>query len=434
MHVLLLGMNHRTAEVELRERCALDGERTREALQRLRREQGLSEAAILSTCSRVEITAAGPEPEALEAVLVKFLAELGGLAAEELKPKLYRRLDDEAARHLMCVASGLDSMVPGESQILGQVRQAYQWSRESGMSGRLLNGLFQRTMAAAKRIRSETDLGRGQLSVSSVAADLARRVFEAFGDKTVLVIGAGETGKLTLVHVAQLGVGRILVANRTQARAQELARRFGGEAVAFDAVKQHLAEADIVVCSTSSPEVVLKRTDVEASLGGRRGRPLLVVDVAVPRDVEASVGELPGVFLYDIDDLNEVVQSNLKYREQATETALELVDAEVDGFREWMVGLDLGELVQGLREAIHREGDLELERLERRLGHLSPEDRAAIARSIRRLLNRILHVPMETLHREAHRGGDEFAGTVRKLFDIEEPGDDDEDGADKPTD
>ena len=420
MHVVLVGMNHRTADVCLREKCALDRAGTCEALERLRREHGLAEAVIVSTCNRVEITAAGPEPEALAELLEGFLAGLGGMKAEELKGRLYRRFDDDAARHLMCVASGLDSMVPGEGQVLGQVREAYLWARECEATGRLLNGLFQRTFAAAKRIRSQTELGRGQLSVSSVAVDLAGRVFEDFKDKTVLVVGAGETGKLTLVNLAELGVGRILLANRTAERARELSERFGGQAVPFDEMKKHLAEADIVICSTSASEVVLTKRDVEASLAGRRGRPLLVVDVAVPRDVEASVGDLPGVFLYDIDDLKGVVENNLKYRQEASEKALELVDEEVERFREWMIGLDLGELVQQLRETLHREGDAELERLSRRLEHLSEEDREVVARSIRRLLNRILHVPMETLHREAHRGGSEFAGTVRKLFDIEE--------------
>ncbi len=399
MHVVLVGMNHRTADLSVRERCALDREGIFGALEQLRRRDPVAAAVILSTCNRVEITAVGRDPDELTLLLEGFLAELGGLSVEELKPRLYRYLDTEAGRHLMCVASGLDSMVPGESQILGQIRQAYTWARQCNTTGRLLNGLFQRTFAAAKRIRSQTDLGRGQLSVSSVAVDLTRRVFEDFSDKTVLVVGAGETGKLTLVHLADLGVGRILVANRTPERAEDLAERFGAQAVPMTELKSRLPDADIVVCSTSSSEFVLTVGDVQEGLGRRRGRPLLLVDLAVPRDVPPAVGELPGVFLYNIDDLEEVVRTNLESRQRATEEAMELVEVEVERFGEWLVGLDMGELVKHLREALHREGEIELAKLERQLGHLNEKDRQVVARSIRSMLNRILHGPMETLHR-----------------------------------
>ena len=356
MHIVLVGMNHRTADLDLRQRCALDREKTLQALNELRKYDELAEAVILSTCNRVEIAAAGLEPDRLAQRLEHFLADLGDIDLEQLRPCLYRHLDDQAARHLMSVASGLDSMVPGESQILGQTRQAYLWASCCDTVGRLLNGLFQRTFAAAKRIRTQTDLDRGQLSVSSVAVDLAGRVFDNFADKTALVIGAGETGKLTLVHLAQLGLKKLLVSNRTPQRAQRLAERFAGEVVPLEQLNQRLHEADLVICSTASAEPVLTTDDVKASLSRRRGRRLLIIDLAVPRDVEPAVGDFPDVFLYNVDDLEEIVQANLAGRRQAAEEASDLIETEVERFREWLLALDLGALVSRLRETLHRQG------------------------------------------------------------------------------
>lgn len=419
MHIVLVGMNHRTAPVELRERCALDRSAVAAALTGLRRVHGVVEAVVLTTCNRVEVTAVGPEPEQLIAGLETFLSELGGISRVELTDRLYRYTDAEAARHLFCVASGLDSMVPGEAQVLAQTREAYAWAVEADMAGRLLNGLFQRAFAVAKRIRAETDVSRGRLSVSSVAVDLAHRVFEDFTDKTVLAVGAGETGKLTLVHLSDLGVGRILVANRTRARAAELAERFTGTVIPFEELPASLVEADIVICSTASPEQVLTAEMVRAGLPARRGRPLLLIDIAVPRDVEPEAGRLPGVFLYDIDDLEEVVKSNLDRRQRASGKALDLIEREVEQFYEWLLSLDLGVLVQRFRDTLHQHGRDELEKLQRRLNHLSSDDREAITEAVRRIVNRILHGPMEALHREARRGDTECAEALEKLFGLD---------------
>jgi glutamyl-tRNA reductase len=419
MRLVLVGTSYQRAPVELRELLAYDAELRQQALERLAGEG--SEAVVLSTCNRTEVYAVDPRPAQAEERIYGELSGLSGLSQSELAPALYTVTDEAAAVHLFRVAAGLDSMVPGEAQILGQVREAYQAAREAGTAGSTLHRLFRQALRVGKRVRTETAIGENPASVSSAAAELAERVFEGLEGRKILLIGAGKTADLTAANLISRGVGEIVVANRSSDRAEALARRFGGRAVGLDAVEEELAYADVVVASTGSQGLVLSGDQVARAMRERRGRPVFLIDIAVPRDLDPAINDLEGCFLYDIDDLERVVAESVAGRREEAVRAEAIVGEEADSFRAWQLSLDVVPAIASLRaraESIRRE---ELDRVEGRLASLSPSQRRAVEALTSQIVAKLLHQPTVRM-KEAAAAADGvlYADAVRHLFGLEE--------------
>jgi glutamyl-tRNA reductase len=417
MHLVLVGTSYQRAPVELRELLAYDPELRRASLHRLSAEG--AEAAIVSTCNRTEAYLVAADPEQAEERIYAELGALSGLAESELAPALYTLTDQPAALHLFRVAAGLDSMVPGEAQILGQVREAYGAAREARAAGPTIHRLFRQALRVGKRVRTETAIGENPASVSSAAAELAERVFEELAGRRILLLGAGKTADLTAANLISRGVGEIVVANRSPERAEALARRFGGRAVSFAEVEEEVEKADVVVASTSSQGYVLSAQQVERAMRRRRGQPVFFIDIAVPRDVDPEVNEIEGCYLYDIDDLERVVAESVAGRREEAVRAEAIVSVEADVFRAWQLSLDVVPAIASLRaraEAIRR---AELERAEGRLGSLSPSQRRAVESLTAQIVNKLLHKPTVRMKEAAAAAeGVLYADAVRHLFDL----------------
>ena len=422
MKLLLVGTSYQHAPVELRELLAYDRELRRRALGRLSAEG--AEAAVLSTCNRTEVYAVGADAEALEERIHGELSGLSGLSHSELAPALYTVADEAAALHLFRVAAGLDSMVPGEAQILGQVREAYHAARDVRTVGPILHRLFRQALRVGKRVRTETAIGENPASVSSAAAELAERVFEDLAGRRILLLGAGKTADLTAANLISRGVGDIVVANRSPERAAALARRFGGRAVGLSAVEEELERADVVVASTSSQGVVLSAAQVERAMRRRRGRPVFFIDIAVPRDLDPAINELDGCYLYDIDDLERVVAESVAGRREEAVRAEAIVGEEADAFRAWQLSLDVVPAIASLRARAESIRRAELERAERRLASLSPSQRRAVEALTSQIVAKLLHQPTVRM-KEAAAAADGvlYADAVRHLFGLGDDGD-----------
>jgi glutamyl-tRNA reductase len=406
MSVVLVGISHHQAPIELRERAALDPGRAGELARRLAGDD--AEAVCLSTCNRTELyLAADSADEAedkAEAALLALEAELG--------PALYRLRDEAAALHLFRVAAGLDSMVPGEGEILGQVRTAH----DAGATGPILNRLFRHALHAGKKARTETAIGESPASVSSAAAALAEQVFGDLRGRTVLVIGAGETGELAVKSFVARGATIAFVANRTPERARQLTARFGGRPITLVDVERNLARADVVLSSTSMPGWTLTHEQVARTVHARRGRALFLIDLAVPRDLDPAIHELEGCYLYDIDDLEAVVAETLAGRRREAERAEAIVAAEADRFREWQASLDVVPAIASLRARAEEIRAAELERAK-----LSGAERRAAESVTAAVLNKLLHLPTIRM-KEAAAAADGviYADAVRHLFGLED--------------
>jgi glutamyl-tRNA reductase len=410
--LVLVGTSHHRAPVELRERVAVPRDRVAELARALAGAEG--EAVCLSTCNRTELYMAGADAEErAEAALV----ELSGLEDSELSPALYRLRDEAAALHLFRVAAGLDSLVPGEGEILGQVRAAY----ESGATGPMLDRVFRQALYAGKKVRSQTAIGESPASVSSAAAALAQQVFGDLARRRILLVGAGKVSDLAARNLISRGAEIAWVANRTLDSATDLARRFGGEALPIDRIGPELARADVVVSSTSAPDYVLRRADVEAAVSGRKGRPLLFIDLAVPRDVDPEIGALPDCYLYDIDDLEAVVSETLAGRRQEGERAESIVAEEAERFREWRASLDVVPAIASLRAHAEEIRATELAKAEGRLGRLSEGERRAVDSLTSQIVNKLLHLPTVRMKEAAAAAdGVVYAEAVRHLFGLED--------------
>jgi len=407
MRIEVVGLNHREAPVAVREALAFRRDRLAEALSSLRSLEGVEECVVLSTCNRVELYLSLSD-DAPEDVGTRFLADFHGVWPERFQEFLYRYEGEGAIKHLFRVASGLDSLVVGEAQITGQVKSAYEAASAQGATGRVLNRLFQQALSAAKRVRSATEIGAGRASVGSVAVELAERIFESLSERTVLVLGAGEMGESVAESLKAAGARTTLVASRTLARAEALAARFGGTAVPFDRLADHLARADIVIASTDAPHHVVRKADLAAALRRRGGRPLFVIDIAVPRDVEPAAADLEGCYLYNVDDLEGVVRATLARREREVARCEAIVEAEARKFMRWLGQLHLAPAIEELSSRLHALKASELEALMRRLPDLSEEAQAEIERMANRLVNKILHQPIAALRdssAQPHHGG-----------------------------
>lgn len=397
MHLFLLGVSHKTAPVELRERLDFSARGIGEALETLAGRPSASEAAVLSTCNRAELYVACGEVDDARRDLLDFLAGYHGLDASAVVPHLYELVDGAAARHLFRVAGGLDSLVVGEPQILGQVKDAFSAASESRTAGPILNKVFPWSFTVGKRVRTETGLSEGAVSVSFAATSLAKKIFGDLKGRTVLVIGAGEMGKLTAQHLQGQGVGRMLITSRTLAHATALAESIGGMPVPWQDLRETLGRADIAITATGSTLPILTRPDVEHVMHGRRNRPLFLIDIAIPRDVDPAVGDLDSVFLYNIDDLQAVVQENLTRRAAEVEHAEGIVAEEVGKFEAWLSARGAIPTVVALRQRFETIRRSELERLASKLAGLTPEARSRVDEVTRLLVEKLLITPTEQL-------------------------------------
>ena len=423
LQLITLGLNHKSAPVEIREKLAFAEPAQAAALARLKDQYGLCEAAILSTCNRSEIYVAAHDQSGLERTR-RFLAEVQGLAMEELEPYFYKFAGSDAAQHLFSVACGIDSLVVGESQILKQVSDALKTAQQNGSAQLLINELFQRSLRVGKRARTETQIGRGRLSVSTAVVELANQIFDRLDDRQVLLLGAGEMGELTAQYLVQGGVGSCLVANRTLARATALAQRFGGRAIPFAEIAGQLEQVDIAIASTAAPGFVLEVEALRQVMRRRRGRPLFLVDIAVPRDIDPQIRQLDNVFLFDIDDLEQVVESNRQDREGEIATVRAIIEEELQAFVHWLNALGAGPLITGLRRRADHLRQVELERWQSKLAHLPEEDRRTVEALLRGFSNKLLHTPMEQIRQFANaEDGYRRLDTVNRLFQLEQEND-----------
>jgi glutamyl-tRNA reductase len=410
MHLVLVGTSHHHAPVEVRERLAVGTDFVGELA-------SVGEIVCLSTCNRTELYVAARDSSEAETRASRALTSLGG---PEVEPLLYRLHDEAAALHLFRVAAGLDSLVPGEGEILGQVRSSY----EEGRVGPLLDRLFRQALHVGKRVRAETAIGESPTSVPAAAAALAQQVFGELAGRRVLVIGAGKTGEQTARSLLARGAEIAVVANRSTSRAADVARQVGGRAVALAEVEGELAAVDVVVSATSSEQVILGRDQVARALGVRRGKPLFLIDIAVPRDLDPAIHELEDCYLYDIDDLQEVVEASLAARRQEGEAAEAIAVQEARKFASWLSSLDVVPAITQLRARAEEIRRAELARAQGRLGRLSDADRNAVESLTSQIVNKLLHLPTVRM-KEAAAGADGavYADAVRRLFDLE-PGDD----------
>jgi glutamyl-tRNA reductase len=417
--IVIVGVSHKTAPLEVREALAFPRDGLAEALQRLREGLGLPEAMILSTCNRVEIYGRRVG-EGSAAALAAFLAHFHGRNPEDLAPHVYRVEGEAAVRHAFRVAASLDSLVIGEPQILGQVKEAYQIAEAADSLGSALNALRNRSLAAAKRARTDTGIGHNAVSVSYVAVELARKIFGELKDRRVLLVGAGKMTELAAKHLVRCGARATVLGGRTFAKAEELAAALGGRAAPFESLRQELAEADIVISGTGAPGIVIHREDVDAARGSRL-RPLFVIDIAVPRDVEASVASLRGVFLYDLDDLKSVAEANIRERQKEAAAAEAIVEQEVLEFLAWQKSLDVVPLLVELRRRGDEIRKEELSRARKRLGTLTPEQEAVLEAASVSIVNKLLHPPTAALKEIAQNGrGLDQVALIRKLLGLSE--------------
>jgi len=413
MRILLTGLNHKTAPVELRERLAIASEKLALETRGLLAHDGVREGLILSTCNRVELLVCheGGDP-----ALPAYLSRLFAVDARTLQPHLYEYRDAEAVRHLFRVAASLDSMVVGEPQILGQVKESYTTARSVGAVGPELERLLQSAFAAAKKVRSETRIGASSVSIASVAVDLAKKIFGSLEGKRVLLVGAGKMSELAARHLMQQGAGSLLIANRTHERAIDLARKFNGHVVRFDELHARADEADILITSTGSPEFLFRAPHAQQFLQRRRNRPMFFIDIAVPRDIDPEINRLEGIFLYDIDDLQSVAASNLADRGGEARHAEVILEQELTRYHQRVEALDVVPALVDLQAAAEEMRLAELRRNHAHLRGLTASQQAAVESMTRGLMNKFLHQPLQMLKAAAREGDAARVEAIRSAF------------------
>jgi glutamyl-tRNA reductase len=415
-NLILLGINHNTAPIEVRERLAIAPSRLADATRALAHQPGIREAIILSTCNRVELLTVQDAALPDNPGTLNFLYEYLNIPASDLQPHLYEFREREAVRHLFRVASSLDSMVVGEPQILGQVKEAYTTGREVGAVATTLEGLLQRAFTVAKRVRTDTQIGSSSVSIASVAVDLARKIFNSLEGKTVLLVGAGKMSELAARHLIQQGASSILVANRTQSRAEQIAKEFNGQVIPFDQLYEQADRADIVITSTGAPQKIFGRSHGQQFLQRRRNRPMFFIDIAVPRDVEPGMNEVDGCFVYDIDDLQQVAQANLADRSREAEAAEAIVTREVDKYLQRVQTLNAVPVIQSLQQYAEAIRQTELRRSQSKLATLTPEQREAVEVLTRSLTAKFLHHPLTGIRQAAQQGDAQTLADLQRLY------------------
>jgi glutamyl-tRNA reductase len=423
MSIILVGLNHKTAPVEVRERLAFTDEACAASLRALVDGEVVREGLIVSTCNRVEVLAATAErvsaPQTAQRI-TQFLSQSRSISHEIFSHHLYSHADDEAVRHVFRVASSLDSMVVGEPQVLGQVRRAYSLAVEAGTAGRVLNRLVHHALRVAKRVRTETGIASSAVSISYMAVELGRKIFGSLDGRTVLLVGAGEMAELSARHLVNAGAARVLVTNRTDETARKLAAEFGGEAVDYARLPSHLSRADIVICSTGAPDYVITQAVAREALAERRHAPSFFIDISVPRNIDPAIGGMSNLFVFDIDDLEAVIASNIREREREAERAELIVDSEVMQFQQALRALDIGPALGALREKMQEIARAEMQRQRSRLGTLTPEQERAIEALLIATVNKISHPVMHRMRHSYDTGEEEDLQAWRDIFGLEE--------------
>jgi glutamyl-tRNA reductase len=419
MHLTLVGLSHKTAPIEIREKLTFPAHIQPQALSALTHGTEIAEAVILSTCNRTEVYAVAASEAGTDAV-IDFLCEFHDLDRDELARYLYVVEGHAVVKHLFRVVSSLDSMVVGEAQILHQVKEAYDLSCESGTAQRLFHKLFRQSFELGKRVRTETAIGENAVSISYAAVELAKKVFDTLEGRTILVVGAGKMSELTAKHLVSQGVRSVLVANRTFERAQELAEKFEGTAIPYETLFERMREADIVISSTSAPGYVIDKTQVAGVMKGRRS-PLFLIDIALPRDVDPAVNDLSNAFVYDIDDLNGVVNSNLEERMREARRAEAIIDEEIATFEAWIESLEVVPTIAAIRAAAEQVRAEEYAKAVKRLGSLSAKDMATVEALSQAIVSKLLHAPTARL-RDAAAEKDGYAQVeaARMLYGLDE--------------
>lgn len=417
MHLLALGINHNTAPLTIRERAVFVPDKLTDALQALTGSGTVEEAAILSTCNRTELYCGLGQVDSQR--VLDWFCSYHKMDTNDIRPYLYEHPGPQAVKHVFRVASGLDSMVLGEPQILGQMKDAFALAHKVGATGKILNRLFQQTFAVAKQVRTDTAIGASAVSVAYAAVTLTKQIFDKLSELTVLLIGAGDTIELCARHLKEQGIGHMIVANRTLERAQVIAGTFKAEAISLAEIPARLADADIVISSTASQLPIIGKGAVERALKTRKHRPMFMVDLAVPRDIEAEVDELDDVYSYTVDDLRDVVQENLLSRQEAAREAEKIIDIKVIEFMHWIVSLDAVPTVRALRDSANALRDVELARAHRRLaGGDDPE--IVMTELARALTNKITHAPTDALKKADQDGNVGLVEAARKLFKLDD--------------
>jgi glutamyl-tRNA reductase len=415
MTILAFGINHITAPVELRERVSFSSEVMPDALTDLNRQVGVNESAILSTCNRTEVYCS--LDEARNNRPIDWFFEFHGVKQEQLTPFLYTHPDASAVKHVLRVASGLDSMVLGEPQVLGQLKSAYQTALKAGSVGKLLSRLFQHSFMVAKQIRSSTTIGNHPVSVAFAAIRLAQQIFGNLSEQTALLIGAGDTIELAAKHLHENGLERMIIANRSLDRSQHLASEYSAYAITLGDIPHHLAEADIIITSTASQLPILGKGAVETAIKTRKHRPIFIVDIAVPRDVEPEAGDLEDVYLYTVDDLKVVINDNIQSRRQAAQQAEEIIDTQVTHFMDWLNSLDAVSTIRALRDHAQSIQDEVLQTAREKLKRGADPDQV-LQEVTRSLTNKLIHSPSTQLRSAGTEGRDDLLSAVHELFDL----------------
>jgi len=415
MTLIAVGINYNTAPVSIRERLSYPADKLYASLQELSRIQDISEAAILSTCNRTEFYCTSASAD--QQILIDWVARNKQINAADFSPYLYSHKDSELIRHMFRVACGLDSMILGEPQILGQMKTAYQAACDAGTLGKQLGKLFQHTFSAAKKVRTDTAIGSSPVSVAFAAVQLAQQIFDKLSEQTALLIGAGETIELTARHLSQQGIGRLIIANRTYDKAHSLAVQFNGYAIDLSELPTHLAEADIVISSTASQLPILGKGRVESALKKRKHKPMFMVDLAVPRDIEAEVEQLRDVYLYTVDDLQHTIDQNMNSRRQAAEQAEEIIDTQVEYFLAWLRAQGAQSTIRDYRLAAEQSRDEALQKTLAQLKNgLAPEE--ALNRLAHLLTNKLIHTPSAQIRAAAENERHDLIAAAREIFKL----------------
>jgi glutamyl-tRNA reductase len=421
MPIIIVGLNHKTTPIEWRERLHFPSDTLEDPLEKLAQYTEGGERVILSTCNRVELYGHVQHLAHGSSRLQQFLSDYHGIVADTLTPYLYVHHGEAALRHLFRVVSSLDSLVIGEPQIAAQVKEAFAIARRATATGPVFNQLFERAFAVAKRVRTETRIGEHALSVSYAAVELAKKIFQDLSAKTVLILGAGEMSELTARHLLSQGVRHLLVANRTPERAMDLASRLQGQGVALDELTTYLPQADIILSSTGAPEAIIHKADVQSALKRRKNRPMFFIDIAVPRDIDPTVNQLNNVYLYDIDDLQHVVEENRKAREREAALAEIIIAREVENVLQWFDEQQVVPAVTRLRRKAETIRQQELDKLFSKLGPLSDSERQAIEAMSSSIINKLLHTPIVRLKQESQaKGGGRYLQALRDLFSLDD--------------
>lgn len=421
MYIMVVGLNFRSAPVEIRERFALPADGLGDAISRLKQSGRIAEVVLVSTCNRTEVYAVVEERIDGQDEIYKFLSEMSGVSRQAFLPHLYQYGEGDAVRHLFRVASGLDSMVLGETQILGQVRQAFLFAQEMQATGSIFNNLFRRAVTVAKRAHAETKIGENAVSVSYAAVELAKKIFESLDQKTVLIIGAGKMSELTAKHLNANGATRVLVVNRTYERAKELADKFHGKALDMNSLDLALKEADIVVSSTGAEGYVVTREHVQATMKQRRHRPLFLIDIAVPRDLDPEMSKIDNVFLYDIDDLEGVIKVNMAERQKEAEKVGEIIGEELGAFKMWLNQQEAIPLIHKLREkALAAQSNL-MQNLINKMPNLSEKELHTVNKLTNAMVNQLIHEPIKQVKEMAgEREAELYLEAFIRIFGLED--------------